>query len=146
MLSVAQTLGGAWQHFRSGRLQQAEQLYREIIDHDPGQIDAWHLLAMIASQTGRDKLANDCLDTGDAMTPGALRRGSPWKRRRHVVNEDPSPSRRRRPFHHPDRSNVARSSSPHQMRNPTKPDSFSFTALFPRHGQVHFLDENCLEI
>jgi predicted O-linked N-acetylglucosamine transferase (SPINDLY family) len=57
MISVRQTLDAAWQHFRQGEWQQAEQLFLQILDKDPEQSEALHPLALIAGQTGRESLA-----------------------------------------------------------------------------------------
>jgi predicted O-linked N-acetylglucosamine transferase (SPINDLY family) len=45
-------LAAALDHHRAGRLAEAEQLYREIVQCDPRQADAWHLLGMVAHQRG----------------------------------------------------------------------------------------------
>lgn len=42
---------------RQGRLEQAEQLYRQILDREPGQPDALHLLGLVAFQDGRVETA-----------------------------------------------------------------------------------------
>ena len=53
MLSLAQALALAVKQHQQGDLFQAEQLYRQILQVDPQQIDALHLLGLIAHQTGR---------------------------------------------------------------------------------------------
>jgi Flp pilus assembly protein TadD len=57
MLSVPQALEMAWQFFQANQLPQAEQLFRQILQVDPNQVDALHLLGIISLQTGRDSLA-----------------------------------------------------------------------------------------
>jgi protein O-GlcNAc transferase len=69
MLSIAQSLDLAWQHYRSGRWPQAEQLYRQVLEQDPHQVDAWHILGLIANQSGRENLAVDCLTTALRLKP-----------------------------------------------------------------------------
>jgi predicted O-linked N-acetylglucosamine transferase (SPINDLY family) len=44
----------ALQHHQAGRLVDAEQLYREILSLRPDDLDAMHLLGVIAYQTGRN--------------------------------------------------------------------------------------------
>src|SRR5260370_10706663 len=56
-ISVPQTLEMALTHYQAGRLEQAEQLYRQILEVDPNQVDALHLLGVIAGRTGRENLA-----------------------------------------------------------------------------------------
>ena len=40
-------------HHQAGRLQQAEQLYRQILAADPDQADAWHYLGLLAYRAGQ---------------------------------------------------------------------------------------------
>ncbi len=48
----AEALEIALQHHRSGHLQQAEQIYRQILHNDPNCLQALHLLGTIAFQMG----------------------------------------------------------------------------------------------
>ena len=57
MIPVLQVLDLALKHHRSGDLRQAEQLYRQVLQEDPHQVDAWHLLGVLAHQVGRNDLA-----------------------------------------------------------------------------------------
>jgi predicted O-linked N-acetylglucosamine transferase (SPINDLY family) len=54
MNSLRQALDAAWQHYQRGEWPQAEQIYREVLEVDPEQVDALHLLAAITGQTGRE--------------------------------------------------------------------------------------------
>ncbi len=45
----------ALQHHRAGRLQEAQAIYRQILDEDPNHADALHLLGVLAYQTGNDQ-------------------------------------------------------------------------------------------
>jgi tetratricopeptide (TPR) repeat protein len=57
----------------SGRLQQAEQVYRQIIASAPGHADSHHMLGVVASQCGQPEAALACLDRAIALKPsGAL--------------------------------------------------------------------------
>lgn len=71
MATTSQMLASAVQHHQSGRLDQAEQLYRQILQTDPNQADAWHLLGVAASQAGRHDAAADCINRAIALNPKA---------------------------------------------------------------------------
>jgi protein O-GlcNAc transferase len=70
MTPVWQTLDLALQHFRRGEWQHAEQLYLQVLAEDPGQVDALHILAMIAGQTGRADRAIEYLRAVLRARPG----------------------------------------------------------------------------
>ena len=57
MATISEALAIAIQHHQSGRLQAAEQIYRQILAVDPNQADAIHLLGVIAFQSGNHQLA-----------------------------------------------------------------------------------------
>ena len=57
MASIPQLVASALQHHQAGRLPEAEQIYRQILEVDPNQPDAFHLLGVIARQTGRNDIA-----------------------------------------------------------------------------------------
>ncbi len=50
-LTVSQALQQAMQYHTAGQLQEAETIYRQILQHDPNHSDALHLLGMIAAQS-----------------------------------------------------------------------------------------------
>ncbi len=52
-LPIAEALQQAIDHHQSGRLQEAEQLYRAILQAQPDQPDASHNLGVLAGQIGR---------------------------------------------------------------------------------------------
>jgi protein O-GlcNAc transferase len=58
MLTVAQALTLAVQQHQAGQLQQAEQLYRAILQVEPQQVDALHLLGVLADQVGQHERAS----------------------------------------------------------------------------------------
>ncbi len=60
MATILEALTLAAQHHQAGRLQVAEQIYRQILAIDPRQSDAVHLIGVIAHQTGRLDLAAEC--------------------------------------------------------------------------------------
>ena len=67
--SAAQAFDMAWKHYQAGRLQQAEQLCRQIVQADASHVDALHLLGLIAARTGRDDLAVDYLKAALRLKP-----------------------------------------------------------------------------
>jgi len=56
-VNLRQTFDTALQHHRSGRLGEAEKLYRQILAAEPNHSDALHHLGLIAQQVGRHDLA-----------------------------------------------------------------------------------------
>src|SRR5262245_6826159 len=54
MATVSEAFAIAVQHHQAGRVEAAEQLYRQIIAVDPNHVDALNLLGVIALQTGRN--------------------------------------------------------------------------------------------
>ena len=65
-------------HFQSGvrlhgagRLQEAEQVYRQIIAANPGHADSLHMLGVIASQCGQPEAAVTCIERAIALKPSA---------------------------------------------------------------------------
>jgi len=54
---MAETLGLALDQHRAGHLQQAERLYRQILEANPRHADALHLLGVLIAQLGRHDLA-----------------------------------------------------------------------------------------
>ena len=59
MTTIAQALALAVQHHQAGNLQQAEQIYRQILQVDANQADALHFLGLIAHQVGKNDIAID---------------------------------------------------------------------------------------
>src|SRR5271157_1906523 len=57
MATIPDVLAIAIQHHQAGRLQAAEQIYRQILAVEPNHADALHLLSVVASQVGNHKVA-----------------------------------------------------------------------------------------
>lgn len=53
MATISEAFRVALQYHQSGNLRLAEEIYRKIIDKDPGHVDAVHLLGVAALQAGR---------------------------------------------------------------------------------------------
>jgi tetratricopeptide (TPR) repeat protein len=69
MISVPQALALAWQEYQAGQWQRAELILRQILQADASQVDALHLLGIIALQTGRAALAIDLLQAVVGLNP-----------------------------------------------------------------------------
>jgi predicted O-linked N-acetylglucosamine transferase (SPINDLY family) len=57
-----EALRTAVQFHRAGRLKEAEQIYRQVLQSDLGQADALHLLGLLASQRGDDEQAVEYIE------------------------------------------------------------------------------------
>jgi predicted O-linked N-acetylglucosamine transferase (SPINDLY family) len=68
-LPLPQALDQARQHHQAGRWQHAEHLCQQIVRVDPGQVDAVHLLGLIAAQTGRYDMAADYFKRAIRLKP-----------------------------------------------------------------------------
>jgi len=54
---------------QAGRLQEAEQAYREVLAVEPAHPDALHLLGVVAHQVGRNEIAEDYIGQAIARAP-----------------------------------------------------------------------------
>ncbi len=64
---IADRLTAARRCHQAGQLAEAERRYREILAIDPNQIDALHLLGVVAHQAGRSDLALDLIGKAIAL-------------------------------------------------------------------------------
>src|SRR4051812_4359000 len=55
----------------SGRLQEAEKIYREVLAAAPAHADSLHMLGVLASQCGQPQAALACIDQAIAIKPSA---------------------------------------------------------------------------
>jgi len=53
----------------AGRLQEAEQVYRQVLATEPGHADSLHMLGVIAAQCGQPEAALACIDQAIAIRP-----------------------------------------------------------------------------
>ena len=68
-LSLQQALDLALQHHTAGRLSDAETIYQQILQTDPDQPIALHLLGVIAHQVGKNDKAVDLITKALAIIP-----------------------------------------------------------------------------
>ena len=61
MLNVLQSLSTGARCQQAGQLAQAEQIYRQVLDAEPGNAEAWHRLGTMALQDGRHQAAIDLI-------------------------------------------------------------------------------------
>src|SRR3569833_1434073 len=69
MATVQELLNLAVRHHQAGELAQAEQIYRQVLQSDPRQVDAWHLLGVVAAQHGNHDSAIECMRYAIAIKP-----------------------------------------------------------------------------
>jgi tetratricopeptide (TPR) repeat protein len=69
MANLGQALDLAVEQHQAGNLRQAEQLYRQVLAVDPLQMDALHLLGVVAHQTGHNEQAIEYIDRAIAVDP-----------------------------------------------------------------------------
>ena len=70
MMSIRDLYGQASALHRSGRLAEAEQVYRQILTADPASFAALHMLGVLAAQTGRADEALDRIGAALEVNPG----------------------------------------------------------------------------
>lgn len=61
-------MAAALEHFRAGRLREAEDLCRQLLEREPARADALHLLGVLAHQSGRREAAVELLGRAAALT------------------------------------------------------------------------------
>jgi tetratricopeptide (TPR) repeat protein len=76
MATIFEALAMGIQHHRAGRLQAAEQIYRQILQAEPNQADAWHLLGLIAQRVGKERQINICRIVAFRSAKAAFFRGA----------------------------------------------------------------------
>jgi tetratricopeptide (TPR) repeat protein len=67
MATISEALAIAIQHHQAGRLQTAEQIYRQILAAEPNHADALHFLGVMASQVGKHAVAVEYMQRAIAL-------------------------------------------------------------------------------
>jgi tetratricopeptide (TPR) repeat protein len=68
-LAIQEFIDLAVQHHNEGRLPEAESIYQQILQDNPNQPDALHLLGVIAHQVGKNDIAVDLITKAIAIKP-----------------------------------------------------------------------------
>ena len=66
-MSISETLQKALKHHQKGELQQAEAIYRQVLQLEPNNADALHLLGMIAYRAGKNETAIELIEKAIAV-------------------------------------------------------------------------------
>ncbi|MFM9967453.1 MAG: tetratricopeptide repeat protein [Burkholderiales bacterium] len=69
-LVIPPSIDAGLHHHRAGRLPQAEAIYWQVLQTDPGNSDALHLLGVIASQMKKFELAVELIERALSIKPG----------------------------------------------------------------------------
>jgi predicted O-linked N-acetylglucosamine transferase (SPINDLY family) len=69
MPTIPEAIQTAMQHHQAGRLQEAEALYRQILQAQPDNADALHFLGLLAHHVGRHEVAVELIGKAIAITP-----------------------------------------------------------------------------
>jgi predicted O-linked N-acetylglucosamine transferase (SPINDLY family) len=67
---IAQAIQNGVAHHQAGRIVQAEEIYRQVLDRDPANPDALHLLGVIAGQLGKPDVAIQFILRAVGIQPG----------------------------------------------------------------------------
>lgn len=69
MATVAEAMQAGLRHHQAGQLAEAERIYRQVLQADPRQPDALHLLGLIAHQVGQHEPALRHIEEAIALVP-----------------------------------------------------------------------------
>jgi tetratricopeptide (TPR) repeat protein len=69
MATPSEAMATAKAHHQAGSLQEAEQVYRQILAAEPTNVDAWHLLGVVAWQLGEPEAAAECIGRALELKP-----------------------------------------------------------------------------
>jgi protein O-GlcNAc transferase len=70
MPSIREALAQAVALHQAGQLPRAEQIYRQVLQADPRNADAWHLLGVMHSQVNRHEVAVEHIRRAIEISPG----------------------------------------------------------------------------
>ena len=70
MSTATESLKTAVAHHDAGRLAEAEAIYRSLLEQDPRDANAWHLLGVLSHQQGRATVAIDYISRALSLSEG----------------------------------------------------------------------------
>jgi predicted O-linked N-acetylglucosamine transferase (SPINDLY family) len=70
-LTPRQLIDAAVAHHQAGRVDEAERVYRQVLDEHPDQADAWHLLGLLTAQRGNREGARQLIRRAIELDPSA---------------------------------------------------------------------------
>jgi Flp pilus assembly protein TadD len=68
-VTTRQAIQIAMQHHEAGRLTEAESIYRQVLEAEPANADALHLLGVIAHQSGNHEVAVELIEKAIGFNP-----------------------------------------------------------------------------
>jgi protein O-GlcNAc transferase len=71
-MTIEQAFNLALQHHQAGRLQDAQTIYRQILNVQPNHSDALNLLGVIASQMGQHKVGTELISRAISINPAEV--------------------------------------------------------------------------
>ncbi len=67
---ISKLIQNGLEHHRSGRLQEAEAIYQQVLKEQPRNPDAWHLRGVLAHQVGNNEAAVHLIENAIEINPG----------------------------------------------------------------------------
>ena len=77
-LTLEQALELASQHHKAGRLPESEAIYQQILKENPEQVDAVHMLGVLAYQVGKHELAIELITKATTLQPNSPEAFCTW--------------------------------------------------------------------
>ena len=71
-VTIDQAMQIALDHYRAGRLRDAESIYRQVLAQDPNHVDANHLIGLLAGQAGHYDFAIQQIRRAIALNPNVV--------------------------------------------------------------------------
>src|SRR6187455_2347384 len=69
MANISEVFAVATKTHRSGRLEEADRLYQQVLAADPNHAGAWHMRGVLAAQVGQNELAIRSIERALELQP-----------------------------------------------------------------------------